>query len=212
MKAALLLSLLACVFLSACCPKKPATAPGQQPEGFALLYDVTSQEQDVDKLLWVKDPGPEIAAWVKDIATFNKDVTTQLEAWKADGSLTNLSELSLPPAEVEARARAASETTGDLLFDTDADLRVVMIYSQLQSLGYCSDLCYAIAELPYGEPMADTLTKWTDRYHALQDTGFKMLKTGAINGDAPAANTSATAAPSPSDKGNTDTSHGPSGN
>lgn len=209
MKVALLLSLLSCVFFSACCKQQPVLAPGQQPEGFALLYDVSSQEQDVDKLLWVKDPGPEIAAWVKDIATFNQDVTTQLEAWKKDGSLTNLSNLSLPPAEVEARARAASETTGDLLFDTDADLRVVMIYSQLQSLGYCSDLCYAIAKLPYGEPMADTLKKWMDRYNALQNTGFKMLKTGAINGNAPAAST---ATPPPSDKGNTDTSHGPSEN
>ncbi|MBC2594125.1 hypothetical protein H5P28_07595 [Ruficoccus amylovorans] len=212
MKNALLLcSLLGFVILSTGCPRQPATAPGESPEGYALLYNVASQEQDVDKLLWIKEPGPEISAWVKEIATFNKEVATQLQAWKKDGSVENLDNLALPPAEMKARARAASQTTGDLLFDTDTDLRVVMIYSQLQSLGYCSDLCYAIAELPYGKPHADTLHEWEKRYHEIQDTGFKMLKTGAITA-ATASSKDATSTDSSSTKSNTGSTHGPSQN
>ncbi|QYY34475.1 hypothetical protein [Ruficoccus sp. ZRK36] len=211
MKSAFFLSVLAALLvLSGCCKKQPATLPGQTPEGFALLYDVTSQEQDVDKLLWIKEPGPKISAWVKDIATFNKKVSVQLEAWKKDGTIENLENLSLPPAEMEARARAAAETTGDLLFDTDADLRLVMIYSQLQSLGYCSDLCYAIARLPYGEPLADTLNEWVDDYNKLKSTGMELIKQGEV---APAPATPAPdSSKTPTDKSNTAGGHGPSQN
>ncbi len=211
MKSASILLLTSLFILSGCCEKKqPTTLPGQQPEGFALLYNVSSQEQDVDKLLWIKTPGKEIADWVKEIAAFNKAVTTQLEAWKQDGSVTNLKNLSLPPAEVKARAQASSETTGELLFETDADLRVIMVYSQLQSLGYCSDLCHAIANLPYGKAHADTLENWKNRYQELQNDGFMMLKTGTVSGQ-PVLQKDEDKSP-PTVKSNTNISHGPSQN
>lgn len=155
-----------------------AAAASDQPHGYALLYSVTSQDQDVDKLLWVKHPGEEIANWIKEIAAFNGDVTKQLEAWKKDGSAANLKDTGLPPVEQQARDRDASRTSGELLWDSGVDLRIELILSQLSSLGYCADLCYAMGKTDYGKAHKNSLESWRKRFLDLNKQGIQILASG----------------------------------
>ncbi|WP_309397193.1 hypothetical protein [Cerasicoccus maritimus] len=173
----ILFSILIILVLSAC---KQQTTTRVVDDGYGLLYSVTSQQQNVDKLLWVKDPGADIRAWVEQIAAFNQEVTKQLEAWKASGQVTSLSTLGLPPAEIEARERATKRTTGELLFSTDVNLRLSLVVAQLKALGYCSDLCYAIAQETKDDGIQEIAKKWEERFKELNAAGMKLLETPAV--------------------------------
>ncbi len=177
MKASLVFPFIVSMLLLTGCPKQQS-APGTDAgySGYALLYSVTSQEQNVDKLLWVKDPGAEIEAWVRKIADFNKVVTAQLDAWKKDGTVTNLKQVDLPAAEETARKRAASRTTGELLFSKDVDLRVALVVAQLKAMGYCSDLCYAIGEATSNADVKKTVGDWQKQFAALNSEGMNILE------------------------------------
>ncbi len=166
---------LVALILSGC---KPQPATTEAPTGYALLYGVSSQEQDVDYLMWIKDPGQQITAWVKEIATFNGEVTKQLDAWKKDGSVTNLKVTNLPPTEVKARDRAAERTSGKLLWGGGVDLRTELLLSQISALQYCGDLCYAMSKMDYAKAHKDTLTAWDTRFDELAVEGINILESG----------------------------------
>lgn len=152
------------------------------PAGFALLYSVTSQQQDVNKLLWIKDPGEQIDAWIREIASFNGEVTKQLEEWKSSGALVNLSNTGLPAAERKARELAARHTTEELLLGTGTDLRLDLMVAQLKALAYCGDMCAAVADMPEGQAMKDTLEAWSSKFMELNAHGMQLLgvKDGSV--------------------------------
>ncbi|WP_309385571.1 hypothetical protein [Cerasicoccus frondis] len=172
-----LLIVFAFLTLAGCSPKPNANATD---DGFGLLYSVTSQQQNVDKLLWIKDPGADITAWIEQIAQFNQEVTKQLEAWKKAGKITSLKALGLPPAELEARERATKRTTGDLLFSEDVSLRLSLVIAQLKALGYCSDLSYAIAAETQDKAIQETATQWESKFKELNAQGMTLLETPQI--------------------------------
>lgn len=167
----MLLILLACLTVS--CAKSEKSAH----YGYALLYNVTSQQQDVDKLLWIKDPSASVSEWIKRIAAFNKEVTQQLDAWKTAGRINNLSEMGLPPTEMAARERAKSGTTGDLLLGTGDELSVELVVTQLKAMGYCADLCYALAKESKIDSQKKKLEAWQKQFAKLNADGLKLLET-----------------------------------
>lgn len=161
------------MFLAGC--SKPQQG-SMNDAGYALLYSVTSQQQNVDKLLWIKEPGPDVKAWVEQIAVFNGEVTKELEAWRDAGLVTNLEYLGLPPAEIQARDRAQSRTTGDLLFSEAVSLRMNLIVAQLKALGYCSDLSYAIGEDSSNADVQAKAKAWEERFKELNAQGMAILE------------------------------------
>lgn len=171
-----LLIIIFCLTLAACSkPTDTDSAAAQAGDGFALLYAVTSQQQNVDKLMWVKDPGPGVKAWIDDIALFNQQVTAELERWQKAGQ-ADLDTLGLPPAEMLARERATRRTTGELLFSENISLRVSLIVAQLKALGYCADLCYAITEESKNDEVRDVAAKWDKRFAELNTQGMALLE------------------------------------
>ncbi|GHB94163.1 hypothetical protein [Cerasicoccus arenae] len=180
------------LFLSACAPK-PDAAAGD--DGFALLYSITSQQQNVDKLLWIKDPGAATEAWVEQIATFNQAVTKQLEAWRDGGQVSSLTARGLPSAEIEARERATRRTTGELLFSQDVDLRISLILAQLKALGYCADLSYAIGQETSDEAIKTTVANWDTRFKELNAKGMALLENKATTTEATPPATTQSPAP-----------------
>ncbi|MEM8550514.1 MAG: hypothetical protein AAGF10_06965, partial [Verrucomicrobiota bacterium] len=125
-----------------------AESTSNDQAGYALLYTVVSQNKDVDDLLIIKSPGKDIETWVKEVAKLCGEVNDQLEAWKKDGSITNLNDTYLPEAEVKARGIDTSKTSSELLWGGGVNLRVGLMVSELSAVGYCRDLCDAIAKLP----------------------------------------------------------------
>ncbi len=172
-----ILSFLALVALVGCAPQPNNHATD---DAYGLLYSVTSQQQNVDKLLWIKDPGPDITAWVEQIAKFNTEVTQQLDAWKKSGHIQSLKILGLPKAELEARERATKRTTGELLFSEDVSLRLSLVIAQLKALGYCSDLCYAIQQETTNADITAKAKDWEQRFKQLNADGMKLLETPAV--------------------------------
>ncbi|WOO43102.1 hypothetical protein [Rubellicoccus peritrichatus] len=145
--------------------------------GYALLYGVVSQNKNVDKLLWIKNPGKPVETWVNDIASLSAKVNDQLETWHEDGTIQNLKDMGLPPTEVEARARATSRTRGDLLLSNGIDLRVDLIVAQLKALGYCADLSYAMAKETSNSAIQKQLNSWQSEFTKLNAKGMSLLKT-----------------------------------
>jgi len=166
--------------LAACAPQKQAST---DDIAFALLYSVTSQQQNVDKLLWIKEPGADVKAWVEQIAAFNQDVTKQLENWKQSGQIDNLDYQGLPAPEALARKRATKRTTGELLFSEDVDLRVSLIVAQLKALGYCADLSYAIQQEAKEDDIKTIASNWDHRFSQLNAEGMALLEGKASPGN-----------------------------
>ncbi|MEM9227439.1 MAG: hypothetical protein AAGA45_05685, partial [Verrucomicrobiota bacterium] len=140
-----LTTLLCCCFIFAGLHAETAS---DDQAGYALLYNVVSQNKDVDDLLMIKSPGKDIEAWVKEVAKLCGEVNNQLEAWKKAGSVTNLEDTHLPEAEVKARGIDTGKTSSELLWGGGVNLRVGLMVSELSAVGYCRDLCDAIAKLP----------------------------------------------------------------
>lgn len=170
-------SLILLIFLSACSPTsdKPAGDTGLDA-GFALIYNVSSRQQNVDKLLWIKDPGSDVTAWCERIASFNKGVTQQLEDWQESGQIVGLEHMNLPPVELRARERATNRTTGELIFSEDVSLRINLVTAQLKGLGYCADLCAVMSEEEQNQSMQTKLEQWQKQYSELYSDGMKILE------------------------------------
>lgn len=143
--------------------------------GLALLYSVAGKEQDVDKLLWIKDPGKPIKAWLREIAKFNGAVSEQLEAWAKAGLAADLQATGLPEVERKARSIAQSDTTGELIISSHLNLRLELIVSQLKAMSYCANLCAATADFTQDEAISKQLKDWETNYTDLSKEGFKLL-------------------------------------
>lgn len=187
MKYRSLLFIVAVLTLAGCRESAQKQSTASADYGYALLYSVTQSQQNVDKLLWVKNPGAEIEAWIKKIAPFNQAVTKQLEAWKESGIVTNLKSLGLPEAENVARKRATDRTTGELLFSEDTDLRVALVVAQLKALDYCSDLCYAIGEETTNPEVKKAVEDWQKQFTGLGSQGMAILEVGMSHAQADAS-------------------------
>lgn len=168
-------SFLLLIFLTACSPSSEAPASAKD-SGFAFIYNVSSRQQNVDKLLWIKDPGPDVKAWCEQIASFNTGVTKQLEDWQKAGLITGLDHMNLPPVELKARERATNRTTGELLFSEDISLRINLVTAQLKGLGYCADLCAVMSEDPKNKEIGEKLEQWQKQYSQLYADGMKILE------------------------------------
>lgn len=169
--------LIIALILQSACSFADKGSNSTKSDGYALLYSVVSKNQDVSKLLWIKSPGKSIETWVSDIAKLSSEVTTQLEAWKKDGTVQNLDNTGLPPTELAARARATSRTRGELLFSGGVDLRVDLIVAQLKALAYCADLSYAMEEEMNNSTMQTQFNSWQSAFTKLTETGLSLLQT-----------------------------------
>src|SRR5256885_233448 len=79
-------------------------------EGYSLLYELTSKQRDVDKILKLKHASPNVAAVIKEIAQTFRQATEQLDQIvKTDAGL-RFNSTHLPTLEVKTRASIEGTT------------------------------------------------------------------------------------------------------
>jgi hypothetical protein len=143
--------------------KNPETTVGTQTprsgSGYALLFDLMGDEQNVSKLLIVKRERAELNELVKAISKTAGEAHKQLEAFgKADSSL-DLKSKELPPAEVAARASISKAKAKELLTDKGKDFELSLLLSQSEALTYAEHLAITIGVREADASRAEFLRK-----------------------------------------------------
>jgi hypothetical protein len=135
------------------------TQTAQSGTGYALLFDLMGDEQNVSKLLIIKRERAELNELIKAISKTAGEAHKQLEAFgKADPSL-NLKSKGLPPGEVATRASISKAKAKELLTDKGKDFELAMLLSQSEALTYAEHLAITIGVREANASRAEFLRK-----------------------------------------------------
>ena len=126
---------LAGILLCGCqtAPRNSASPPAQPPEksaratwsnGYGLLYQLMTDEQNVSKLRYFKHEQPDVKDLVNRIAAAAGAAAKQLEAYDKEDGGVDLKNQDLPPGEQTTRDAIASTKKWDLLGHTRRTFRV----------------------------------------------------------------------------------------
>jgi hypothetical protein len=139
-------SLLAASLLGGCqTANRTSTAPPVQPEknaratwsnGYALLYDLMTNEQDVSKLRFFKHEQPDVKELINRIAAASGDAAKQLKAFDAEDGGSDLKDQELPPGEQTTRDAIASTKKWDLLGHTGEHFELSLLLTQSEAMNY----------------------------------------------------------------------------
>jgi hypothetical protein len=150
----LVLSLLCCVCGCHSVPHQAGTpdADGRMPvrnkspdrqtrnNAASLLYDLLNDEKNVSKVLIIKSVTPELVQLIQSISEAAGDGVKSLEAMaKADPGL-RLHRLGLPAGEAAARESSGRTAQHVLLRASGKDFEFHLLLTQVQALGYGTQL------------------------------------------------------------------------
>jgi hypothetical protein len=144
------------MFLAAC-QSSPHAEPGQgadpkaviRNEGYALLYSTIDEDADVDKVLIIKGPSPQVAELIKAIGEFCRSARSTLQALSKEDPAIALDKQGLPEAETKTRAAISSTTSRQILFSGGKELEFRLLLTQHEALNYITHLA---GELEKQEP------------------------------------------------------------
>jgi hypothetical protein len=114
-------------------------------EGYGLLYDLTGNEQNVDKILLVKTATAQVAAEIKHIAQLLGQAHEQLDAFAKQDPLLRFGTTRLLTVEQKTRESIASQTTKGLLVSRGREFDLHLLLTQVQALQYASHLAQELA-------------------------------------------------------------------
>jgi len=121
------------------------TAPAQiSSHGYALLFDLLGDEQNVSKLLIVKRDGPELKKLVKQISEFSGKAHKDLEKLAKHANI-DLKDLGLPDAETQTRKSISREKGKTLLAEKGDDFEFALLLTQNEALTYGAHLAGVLA-------------------------------------------------------------------
>ncbi|MDD1641177.1 MAG: hypothetical protein LUQ68_06665 [Methylococcaceae bacterium] len=109
-------------------------------EGYALLYELTRQEQNVDKILMVKNANEKVSAEIKKIAQIFGQAHDQLDAFAKQYPRLRFETTRLPTLEKKTRDSIESQTTKTLLFSSGRNFELQLLLTQVQALQYAAHL------------------------------------------------------------------------
>jgi len=127
-------------------PKAPVTATNDH-HGYALLYDLLGDEQNVSKLLIIKRDRPELKALVKQISEQAGKAHKELEKFAKHNRALNLKDMALPTGEVETRKSIAKEKAKQLLAEKGKDFEIALLLTQNEALTYGAHLAQTVARM-----------------------------------------------------------------
>jgi len=164
------LPLAAFVVTAACSafsrPLTPQESRTELQRGEALLEQLLEDEQDVDKILWIKsvtEPTRELVEKIVEVSG------STLEALRQDEDPATAAmdpERALPPVEQATRDSIATKTTWDLLLSQET-FEVRLLMCQGQALRYGRFLAESMAELTSSPAKKDTLARLGSSYEDL---------------------------------------------
>lgn len=104
--------------------------------GYALLYQLMSDEQNVSKLHYFKHEQPDVKELINGIAAASALAAKQLEAYDQQDGGADLKNQDLPPGEQTTRDAIASTKKWDLLGHTGEHLELSLLLTQSEAMNY----------------------------------------------------------------------------
>jgi len=114
-------------------------------QGYGLLYSTISEECDIDKVLIIKSPSPQVAELVKAIGQFARDAKSTLENLAKEDPAIALDAQGLPEVETQTREAIGSTTSRQILFHGGKDLEFRLLLTQHEALNYITHLAGALS-------------------------------------------------------------------
>lgn len=143
------------IFGSSCATSQDSLKPTikDTANGYALLWDVSHKQTNLDKILLIKNGTKEVEALLAEIT---KSYRNFEQSWIAHGfpDKQNLPPLAkiLPDTELAARQSLEKEITGTILTSSGPRFNLAILMSQEKALGYTSHLIQSLIEM---ETLAD---------------------------------------------------------
>jgi hypothetical protein len=149
----------------------------ERGSGYALLYDLATQQKHSNLLSLIKKETPELKALLERISTASKATATDLEALAGLDPPLNLKATHLPRIEQAARDSIAKETSKEILHTNGVEMEFNLVSSQLAGLNYAAHLARSLGAVETG-PRRKAFLRRTDRtYTELHAQAYKMLLT-----------------------------------
>lgn len=151
-------------------------ANGVLQNGYALLFDLLSDEKDVSLLRFIKSEQPELKTLMLDISRVSGEAHQRLEEFgKADPKL-NLKNEGLPLAELAARKSIGTMKTRLLLHSKGDEFELHLLLSQNEALVYGANLAQVTAASETDSQRALFLRQTADRLLALDSRVLDLLR------------------------------------
>jgi hypothetical protein len=174
--------MLMSAFLLGSCQAAPPTQPAaanapSKPDnaGYSLLYGLLSQQQDVDKALWLHKVDPAVAGVIKEITQASGEARKQLEAFAHADAGLQLKTQPLPKVEQETRDAIGSTETRVLLTSTGDTFRLRLLLTQTNSMEYASHLAQVLARTEKSKDRQKYLEALSLKLNALNDKVIHVL-------------------------------------
>jgi hypothetical protein len=178
--------IFAVIFLSACAgtatkPPAPAEVTAQDQryavrnQGYSLLYQLVSDEQNVSKLLIVKKENADLGALIKDIARVSGEATKELERFSKADSHLHLKMPGLPVVEQQTRDLIAKTKAKELVSKTGEKFEVRLVLTQAEALTYGAHLAVAIIGNETDPARRQFLSKVSEDYQELHQRIIDLI-------------------------------------
>ncbi len=154
---------------------QPALSVSQKSEGYAILYDLVSDEKNISKLSFIKKERPEFKAVLKKIAATAKETAEGLETFAKKDAQMNLKITHLPTVEQKTRESIAAETQKQILKSSDDVLESKLLMTQVESMNYAAHLAKVLAALETDLSRKQFLQNASLKFAALHDEVYQML-------------------------------------
>jgi hypothetical protein len=158
---------------------KPAEQPkisvSEKSEGYALLYDLVSDEKQISKILIIKKERPEFRDLVKRIAATAKETARGLENFAKKAPQLNLKITHLPVMERKARDSIAAETENEILKSSGGPFESKLLMAQVEGLNYAAHLAKVLAETEADLTRKQFLQSASWKFDRLRDEVYQMM-------------------------------------
>jgi hypothetical protein len=143
--------------------------------GYALLYDVATQQKHANLLSLIKRESPELKGLLERIAKASQATATELDILAKMNPPFDLKVTHLPRIEQATRDSIAKETGKEILHTDGVVMEFTMVSSQLAGLNYAAHLARTLALVESNRRRKDFLERTDRTYSALYDQTQKML-------------------------------------
>lgn len=171
-----------CLALCSCAPNisrpLPADASGlmQLNAGYALLYDLMSEEAKVAEILKIKHADKQLSQLLQDISAVAKDAVKQLDTYKTEDPSLKMDKTHLPAVEVSSRSYIKNATTVDLLLPGRTRFETLMLLSQFSAMRYGRYIAVSLETADANFARSQWLRELASKLSDFQSRAFEMLE------------------------------------
>ena len=153
----------------------PKVSVSEKSEGYAILYDLVSDEKNIKILSFIKRERPEFKALLKRISATAKETATGLETFAKKDPQLNLKITHLPLLEQKTRESIGAQTQKQILKNSGEALESLLLMTQVESMNYAAHLAKVLAERETDSARRQFLQNASAKFAGLHDEVYQML-------------------------------------